>query len=83
MIIKYSSSFATESSSSIGKKLGVTASASARDARIQKKKKKKKKWLYKNKFKNFKWRNEWHNEIFPALEDFNIFLKGITKIIEN
>ena len=39
--------------------LGITVAALAIDAGIQKRKKT---WFRNNKFNNFKWGNEWHNE---------------------
>ena len=44
---------------------------------------KKNTWFWNNNFNNFKWRNEWHNEIAQALKDSNILLKGVTKTIKN
>ena len=40
-------------------------------------------WFRDKNFDNFKWRNEWHNEIVQVLEDSNILLKGVTKTIKN
>ena len=37
--------------------LGITATASAIDAGIQKNT-----WIWNNNFNNFKWRTKWHNE---------------------
>ena len=59
--------------------LGITASASAINAGIQKKNA----WFWNNNFNIFKWRNEWCNENFPALQDSNILLKGVTKTVKN
>ena len=40
-------------------------------------------WFRDNNFNNFKWGNEWQNEIVQALEDSNILLKGIAEKIKN
>ena len=40
-------------------------------------------WFRENNFNNFKWRNEWQNEIVQALEDSNVLLKGIAETIKN
>ena len=50
----------------------------------KKKKNKKKTWFCKHDFYNFEWKNEWYNQkICPAIEDYNILLKEITKTINN
>ena len=58
--------------------LGITAAASAIDARIQIKNTR----FWNNNFNNFKRRND-IMKIVQALEDSNILLKRVTKTIKN
>ena len=59
--------------------LGVTAAASAIDARSSKENTR----FRDNNFNNFKWRNEWHYGNRLSSWRSNILLKGVTKTIKN